>query len=52
VSTATSPHAALPVTHAHERLTLDHLAHLRELVADAGGGHVSIELDDSALTNQ
>lgn len=50
VATCEHPHQALPVTYAHERLLLDHAARLRDLVADAGGGHTSVELDDAALT--
>ncbi len=39
----------LPVTHAVERLLLDHAARLRDLVAELGDGTASADVTDVAL---
>ena len=41
--------AALPVAHRRRLCLYDHLAVLREFVADATGSHVSVDLGDGAL---
>jgi hypothetical protein len=41
--------AELPVTHARERLLLDHLAAFRELLSEEDADVISIDVDDRAL---
>lgn len=40
--------SAVPVTHAHDRCVLDHLALVRERLSELAGGRVTLDLGELA----